>query len=178
MVKLSKKEQFRLEKEREKKRKNSIKISIAFVIIIFLAFLVKLNNDSNNETLIYGDDVIEMNFFHLSTCPHCIEQKKFHKTLMKLYPELKINSYELTESGSKEKFEELSTAFDNLDFNKISTPTTIIGDEINVGFGTPETTGQKLIEMIEKEKERIEENWNNETMVRTIDLRGNSNEEN
>ena len=85
MENLSKKERLRYEKEKEKR---NTKVMIWGIIILFIALIsfliIKTNNSSNNENLIYGDDVIEMQFFHLTTCPHCIEQKKFHVTLLEI----------------------------------------------------------------------------------------------
>ncbi len=173
MKELSKKEKFRQEKIRHKRNKKIITWgSVVLVIVLISFFMINSNNSSSDENLVYGDDVIDMYYFHLSTCPHCHKQNKFHETLKEMYPQLRINEFELTKSGSKEKILEMAKDYPQINVDRISTPTSIIGEEVNTGYGSDETTGQKLIEMIEKEKARIESSWD-DTKTRTIDLRQN-----
>lgn len=155
--------------------KNNMSL-VSFVIILLLItlaigvnqFKTKLQEE---EKIVYGDDVIEMNFFHLITCPHCIEQKKFHKVLLEKYPNLKIIEYDMASPESRSKYLELAKAQGFKNPENIATPTTFIGNRSNVGFGTPETTGKTLISMIEDENIRITSIWNNNTMKTTKELR-------
>jgi len=175
MENLSKKERLRYEKEKEKR---NTKVMIWGIIILFIALIsfliIKTNNSSNNENLIYGDDVIEMQFFHLTTCPHCIEQKKFHVTLLERYPNLRINEYEITAPENRQKYLEFAKANNLKNPENIATPTTFIGNRSNIGFGTPETTGKTLISMIEDENNRIAKSWDSNTMKTTSELRKNA----
>mgnify|MGYP006273609077 FL=1 len=149
---------------------NFIIISI-FLVLIIVGAAMYVSNNQPEEELVYGDDVIDMYYFHLSTCPHCHKQNAFHEELKQMYPNLRINEYEITQPSSKDKILEMFNQYEELDPERISTPTTIIGDNVNVGYGTDETTGQKLIEMIEEEQAKIDANWDSQTMTRTITLR-------
>lgn len=155
-------------------KNNKILISLFIAIIIFGAFMYTTNKQ-NNQPQIFGDDVIEMHYFHLSTCPHCHKQNAFHNELKRMYPNLRINEYEITQPGSRDKIQEMFAQHAQLDPERVSTPTTIIGDEVNVGYADDQTTGQRLIQMIEAEQQRIDRDWNPETMVRTIQLRAQQN---
>ena len=154
-------------------RNNMIVLVIIGLIILLIAFsLISTKNTLvENENKVFGDDVIEMHYFYLTTCAFCIEQDKFHPTLEEMYPNLKIIRYDTTRAESQQKIREFADKIEELNIERISTPTTIIGSRVNVGFGSPETTGQILINMIEEEMQRINENWDDATMTRTIDLR-------
>lgn len=172
---LSKKEQFRLEKEKESKAKKTKIWSISIIAIILVLFLIfKIGNSTTQEdTRVFGDDKIDMYYFHLNTCPHCHEQNKFNKILKEKYPQLKIHVFELTQPGTREMFTNLSKDIEGLDSKSIATPTTIIGTQFNVGYGGEDSTGKRLIEMIELQKNIIESNWDEETMTTTLELRQN-----
>ena len=43
--------------------------------------------------------------------------------------------------------------------------------EFNIGYGSDETTGKKLIDMIDAEQAKIDANWDTATMTRTVSLR-------
>lgn len=153
-------------------KENIVLISFFAVIVVIAAAILVLNgNDSDSENLPYGDDVVTMYYFHLSTCPHCHEQNKFNEKLKAKYPNLKIEEYEITEPGSKEKYLELSQQVDGMDPQRVATPTTVIGDRVNVGFGTEATTGPILEDMIDERIEEIMADWDDDTMVTTIELR-------
>ena len=155
----------------EKFLKNNSAILIAILVFFVMAFAIILNSDKGVvEDKVFGDDVIDMYYFHLRNCPHCHEQNKFHKTLLELYPNLRINEYEMSSSESVEKYKEFATRIGGAEVERWGTPTTFIGTRSNVGFGSPETTGQILIEMIEEEQTKIDSSWT-EGMVKTVDLR-------
>lgn len=174
MKELSKKEKLNLEKKKEKNKKKLILLSILFIFIIGIVVVINFNNNKSQKEEIYGDDVIEMQYFYLTTCPHCIEQKKFHKYLLEKYLNLRINQYEITESLNRAKYLEFAKAQNFKDPENIATPTTFIGNRSNIGFGTPETTGKILISMIEDENARILKSWDNKTMKTTLELRNNA----
>ena len=125
------------------------------------------------EEKIYGDDVIEIIYFHSRTCGHCHAQNRFmEESIFPVYPNVKLVEYEISRPGWNQVYKEVASKIEGLDPNLFGgTPTTVIGDKYNVGFGTPETTGIKIIEMIEAEQKRIDSNWNDETMTRTIDIK-------
>ena len=165
----------------EKNKLTFITIAIALVII-GLILGIGSASDSNKkdfDSRIYGDDAVEMIYFHWTQCSHCKKQNAFlEDVLYDKYPNLKVTKYEITDPTTKDKYEEIAQKFDELpnDWNKFpGTPLTIIGDRTNGGFGDASTTGQVLIEMIEEEMAKIEANWDEETMIRTQTLRDNQN---
>ncbi len=152
-----------------------VKNNIGFFIVIFLILLIgafiTVTSKNNNENKIYGDDVIEMHYFFSKTCSHCIKQRSFNSKLEELYPNLKIIGHDTANPAEAlEVYNRFAKEFDGLDENQFpGTPLTIIGDEYNVGYGTDETTGQILVDMIEKQQELIDANWNS-SKTKTIDL--------
>ena len=166
-----------------KKRKKSFfernsKSIIFFGIVIILIGIVlgvgffSQSNKTNSNSLPYGDDVIDMTYFHWVKCPHCIKQNEFNEKLLEKYPNLRITKYEITSPITQEKYREIASRIEKLDpENFPGTPLTIIGNRTNVGYGSDETTGKIISEMIEEEQERINSQWNDETMIRTVDLR-------
>lgn len=156
-------------------KKNAISIIVIGILLLLIVGTIiganmNQNKKSELENKVYGDDVVVMTYFHLSTCPHCHRQAAYHKVLLDKYPQLKIESYELSSQSSQQKFLEVAQEFIELDQNRPSTPTTIIGNRVNVGYGTDQTTGLLLEEMIEEEIQRIEASWDENTMTRTIDM--------
>lgn len=154
-------------------KKNGLILSIVGILII-VGIMVMISSNSQLEeaqNLVYGDDVIDMYYFHLSTCPHCHKQNAFHPTILTQYPNVRINSYEITQPGTREKLEEIAAQYPEFDLSQFGTPTTFIGEEFNVGYGSDATTGQKLLSMIQKEQEKIDAQWDEQTMTKTIDLR-------
>jgi len=149
-------------------------ILIIFFVIILVLGLFSVLMSKNEETVlnkVYGDDVVDLYYFHLKTCPHCIEQNKYmNDFLFVKYPNLRLNSYEMTQRESVLKYQEMANFYNGLEPDNFpGTPLSIIGDNYNIGFGTALTTGPKLIEMIEAEMVKINSNWNS-SMKRTIDL--------
>jgi len=143
-------------------------------ILLLIVLTLFISNNKTKEIVsnkIYGDDVIEMYYFHLRTCPHCIEQNKFmDDVLFKKYPNIRIHKYEMTKKKSYQKYQEMAKNYIGLNPNNFpGTPLTIIGDKVNIGFGTEKTTGPKIIAMVEIEQQKIDANWNL-SMKRTVDL--------
>ena len=57
----------------------------------------------------------------------------------------------MSKSDSRQKYIELTKNISGFDNSRIATPTTIIGNQTNVGYSGESLTGQKLINMIEAE---------------------------
>lgn len=159
-------------------RKKSMMTWIGVLLVVALIFGIMVGTAPekiNQDDLEFGDDVISMTYFHLKTCPHCIKQNAFNKYLIVKYPNLKIEEYELSSPGVLNAYKDLANEIEGLDAENFpGTPLTIFEDsgEFNIGYGSDETTGKKLVEMIEAEQARIDENWDSTTMVRTASLRG------
>ena len=151
-------------------KKNSMLLVFLVVFVVIVA-AVMLTRETTVESTVFGDDVIEMYYFHLSTCPHCHKQNAYLKYLKAEFPNLRVNEYEISSSSAKEKYSQMAADFPELNPDRISTPTTIIGTRVNVGYNTDETTGEILRDMVLEEQARIDANWNLGTMVRTESLR-------
>lgn len=152
-------------------KKNSLLLGFIVFIIVVGLIMVVANDTTSDEDRVFGDDVIEVHFFHLSTCPHCHAQIAFHPTMRDQYPNMKIIEYKITEPGAREAYADFAARFDNVDAARISTPTTFIGNRSNVGYGSDLTSGQILLDMLAEEQARIDANWDENTMIRTLDLR-------
>lgn len=126
---------------------------LAAFVIFALILAIYMDNKHQDVIIVQNDDVV-MYYFYLNTCPHCKEQEEFHNTLKLKFPNLKIIEYEMTKSDSREKYLQITSNLTGFDNTKISTPTTIIGNQYNVGYISDAITGQKLINMIEQEIEK------------------------
>lgn len=136
-------------------RTTNTKLYTGLAIAVVLALVIFLNANTTQQDVQITDDSIVMYYFHLSTCPHCIEQNKFNDYLEAKYPNLVIIEYEMTRQDSKQTYFQMASQIKGLDENNIATPTTIIGDQFNVGFGSAETTGVKIEQMIQDEIKNI-----------------------
>jgi hypothetical protein len=158
-------------------KKNKVSISIISILVILGLVVFLTAEKESNQVYLYGDDVIEMTYFHWTQCPHCIKQNSFNsRVIEKEYPNVKIIEYEITNPATNVKYKEMAANYEGLDPERFpGTPLTIIGDEYNVGYGDDSTTGQVLIEMIEKEQAKIDANWDEATMKTTVEVREQAN---
>ena len=155
-------------KEYKKKRNFTPLIVISAILLIFL--LAYIIGAATKQEKVFGDDRIDLHFFHLSTCPACHRQISFHKKLKEMYPNLNIIEYEIKQPQTRKVLEEFAKNHSQIKLDEFSTPTTIIGKKLNIGFGDAESSGKILIEMIEEEITRINSSWNS-NKIRTKDLR-------
>lgn len=152
-----------------KQKKKLINLSIA-AGVIFIVALALFFARSWWEKLIFGDDEIQMHYFYSRTCPHCHAQALTHAWLQTRYPNLNIIPYETSFPSTQNALKMFAQKYpEQLDLKAFGTPTTIIGDTVNIGF-SPQKTPDKFIQMIEKEQARIDASWDNTTMTRTINL--------
>jgi glutaredoxin len=95
-----------------------------------------------------SEDIVQV--FHSPYCPHCIELKKFIKSdLRDKYPTVVFEMHDVTQDSERGAFTEaLKTA--NLDPNTSGVPFVLINNEHLIGFRSPETTGETLINMIDR----------------------------
>ncbi len=90
-------------------------------------------NSVTNNVTIY--------FFWSKGCPHCAAEKTFLKKLEDKYPKLKIESYEISESGSVERFLEIAKVYGA---NTQWVPATFICDTYTVGFDDEKGIGKEI----------------------------------
>ena len=130
---------------------------LAVLTVLFISLMsanqeTLLNSDgsiqSTQETAITQENVIDV--FHSPYCPHCHELNDFIKSDLKdKYPTVTFAMHDITNPAEEKLFRQsLSDA--GLDANKLGTPTVFVGEDHLIGFRSPETTGQTLIKMIDK----------------------------
>ncbi|MBP9758232.1 glutaredoxin, partial [Candidatus Dojkabacteria bacterium] len=114
---------------------SSIFLSIFTILILSLGVSAQ---DSN----------ITINVFERDDCKHCQEEIKFLESLKKERSDLTVNLLDINEDGNKKLWEQVA------ELEKISkvTPITTIGYNIIVGFESSETTGKKVIEILDNNK--------------------------
>ncbi len=74
---------------------------------------------------------VQVHFFWAVSCPHCAEAKVFFDTLTERYP-LEIHEYQIW--NNRENFELLIDLYKAHGGGSVSTPTTLIGNRMWVGF--------------------------------------------
>jgi len=161
---------------KSKKLMTMTNLAFVFILLIAIAFIsFSYSDDSGNvdaiqKNRVYGNDMVTMDFFYLSTCPHCREQEKFNAKLLIKYPYLKIVSHNYLGEESRELLLKMATGMSGFDPENIHVPTTIVGDSLNIGYSSEFTTGKILENMIEKEHKRILENGSGNATLKINDL--------
>jgi len=140
--------------------KQNIPMIVVGAIFIVIVMLV-LSQNSDGQTVLGATNstdgpVVEMVYFYLPTCQYCIRQDAFNEQLLEAYPNLRIIKYNMELRSSQEKLVEYQEKIPGLAEERFGTPTTVIGEQYNIGFGTAETTGVRLSQMIEDEMARLE----------------------
>ncbi len=102
-------------------------------------------------------------FFH-PDCPHCHKEFEFLDTIKADYPDLQITRHNISDSA---ELQAMIAAADRLgaDRAKLGTPFFVMGDDYMIGFTTPETSGKKLIALINGEQQAKDNDFQ-----KTIDL--------
>ncbi len=113
------------------------RIVTAFVVV-FLCFLA--------SAPVHASKSVQLDFFWSNGCPHCAKEKVFLDELKDKYPNLTINSYEISQNMGNALL--LQSVGQRLNVDVSGVPFTVIGDEYIVGFGSGETTGKQIEELI------------------------------
>ena len=107
-------------------------LAVCVTLIIFST--VSLAKESEKQ--------VEIHFFHLETCPHCIDEKPFLKNLEKEYHWLKVNYIEVSESDENRKlFQEMS---EECGSEARGVPVTFVCGEMISGYDSDWITGAKI----------------------------------
>jgi thiol-disulfide isomerase/thioredoxin len=83
-----------------------------------------------------GDGNVTVHFFYLTTCPHCEEQMPVNRQLMAEFPKAQWKYYEVGDQGNMRIFQNMMAERGQ---RAEATPTTIIGQEVVVGFVSQST---------------------------------------
>jgi len=117
-----------------------IKRAFFIVCTLILFFSVQPAKASNNFSDIY--------FFYGEGCPHCAEERDYlFNVLLKEYPDLKINEYEIY--SNKENFDFLKNVSNKLGASVGGVPFLVIGDNYFVGY-TKSITSEAIKQTVQK----------------------------
>ena len=123
-------------------------------VIVFLSSLIFF---CLNFIPVYANktDVI-IDFFWAEGCPHCAHEKIFLDELKIKYPDLQINSYEISKNQTNINL--LQQKGRQLSADVSGVPFTVIGSNYVSGFGTKDTTGKQIEDLIKQNlsQEQIE----------------------
>lgn len=121
------------------------------ILLIIVGILMWFKVDSVEEPT---GDGIEMHFFFSPSCPHCADQKEFHKELIKEFPDLNIISHDVTRHEEVALLKQFAEE-KGKDISKLGVPATFIGEYAIIGFNTAETTGKNIKEAIKGTLEEV-----------------------
>jgi len=114
-------------------------------IFFLLIFIFLLSIFSPKETLAGGK--VEIYFFWGQGCPHCAQEKPFLEELKQKYSQLEVKDFEVYyNKENQELFQKVAQAYKT---QAQGVPTTFIGKDFVVGFGTKETTGKQIENLIQ-----------------------------
>lgn len=112
-------------------------ILLIFFILLFL-----------NLKTVFAQQKIEIYFFWGQGCPHCAAEKPFLEKIKQTYSQVEIKNFEIYyNKENQELFKKIAQAYNTQPYG---VPMTFIGKEFVVGFGTEETTGKEIENLIQK----------------------------
>lgn len=89
-----------------------------------------------------ADETINIYFFEAKGCPHCKDEEKFLDEIVKKYPQVKINDYEVTQN--KYNADLLKKIGNSMEFDVTGVPVTVVGKYHIIGWQNKEITGVEL----------------------------------
>ncbi|MFH1393594.1 MAG: hypothetical protein ABII71_05960 [Candidatus Micrarchaeota archaeon] len=110
---------------------------VALILAGITAFSLMPENGGNGA----DGSTIRVQFFHMTGCPHCAEQKVFHEQLMERYPNLEFISHNIVDESEFRLLEDYYEAYE-IGGSRRSVPLTFIGNNYVLGFNSAETTGE------------------------------------
>jgi len=130
-------------------------ILLSFGVIVVFGFL--LGSALSREKVFAADKVnhvennisngVNIYFFWGEGCSHCAQEKPFLEKLKEKYPQLEVKEFEIYKSENNQKlFQEVAKAYNT---EPMGVPMTFIGKEFLLGFGSEETTGKKIENLIQ-----------------------------
>jgi len=133
---------------------------------------VAVQNSSEEKAGILVQDneqKVPVYFFGRKDCSHCQAEEAFFKEYLTTEPNVVLTYYDIVnDPKARELYDSLVKA-NNLP--KV-TPYTFIGGEVVSGFGTKETTGKQIVDLIERAKNghnyKVEEYLNPENLIKNI----------
>jgi len=115
-------------------------LSLFLVVLVFSHSALAQNDLSapNQEVVIY--------FFWGEGCPHCTNQKPFLDKLVQKYSQLRVEDFEIYRNLDNQKlFTQVAGVYGT---TPRGVPMTFIGRDFVVGFGSEETTGRQIEDLV------------------------------
>ncbi|MBT3689751.1 hypothetical protein HOE31_01405 [bacterium] len=111
------------------------------LIVLCASFFVFADN-------IKAEENVDLYLFYSYTCPHCHDERVYLETLKEEYgSQLEIHEFEIIkDKANQELFKEAARIY-NANISYV--PLTIIGDQLITGYGTDETTGSEIKNLID-----------------------------
>jgi len=106
------------------------KFLIGTSVFLGIGLLLTFWQGDGGEPVIEEGIVLELYYGH--SCPHCHDEMEWLPKLQKIYPDLKVQEFEIWNNATNKKF--LEKRLNHLNKKFIGVPTNIIGDEVIVGF--------------------------------------------
>lgn len=121
------------------------KTTILLLTIITLTILLTgCSNNVNTEQITDDPNKLTIHYFYEEGCPSCDVQDEFFEEIKQKHQEIEIKKHNTQEENNKELLKKLLNAYDE---RPNPVPITFISNEVIIGFGTKDSTG-KLIEEI------------------------------
>lgn len=117
------------------------KFFLTFFLLLSLIPFTKAETEQENEK-------IPVNVFVRDNCRHCQDEEEFLNKLNQERDDLKITYHNIGEKVHKEHFLQIT---EMQDLTK-TTPITLVGNTIIQGFDSGETTGKRILSLIEQSK--------------------------
>jgi glutaredoxin len=120
------------------------KFSRYLFIVLFVAGVFLLISPGEEQT---NGDELAVHFFYHPNCPHCHEQKDFHKTLIERFPDIRIVEYDVSSPENSARLMEFAQ---KAGVSGLGVPATFFGDYHFVGFRSADTSGRDIENALEK----------------------------
>ncbi|MCD6464153.1 hypothetical protein J7L02_01360 [Candidatus Woesearchaeota archaeon] len=117
----------------------------ALVLMIAVTLTSLLCNKSFGLTSNASQEKVVLVLFWHEGCPHCAKERAFLNKIKNQYP-LQVKEFEISSRENGLLFQKVCKAYG---FNPVGVPTTFIGDQYVVGFGSEQTTGEQIRSLIE-----------------------------
>ena len=112
------------------------KVAFLLIFTVLVAmFLMNVPAEAHGSSL-------DIYLFQSNTCSHCIAEKAFLKEIAPKYPELTINSYEV--SANPQNLQLMIKVGEKLGVDAGGVPFLVIGKDSIIGFNSDETTGAQI----------------------------------
>lgn len=138
-------------------KQNRFKTALLALLTALFIFLAATEQNKTESTTTYQSEITEsvaqkkhsVKIFFSQYCPHCHKLDAFVKSdLLDKYPTVDFEMHDIGKTKERNLLKTMMSGA-GLDPNRIGTPTMFIGEDYQIGFGSPETTGQEIIQKID-----------------------------